>query len=350
MILTRSPYYKIVPWRRPSDNEIVDSYKLELFIWTGDKVTDKPLFSTYDITKENIQNAEDDDKIDIARLIEDYIENTVIDVSTTGIQSGNCTVWVSHQVQYSVGANITQELQETDFATKGYGYGFEGENYESTMVLLTDSIELDAHNESMVFVPINRELTTNDLTIISYPDQNINITLSPSFPVTTLSDDIVSTVSIDCADAGADKYIEVSHLDEMVTIYLRSEFKHTPYEVQFINRYGASQTLTFFKERKDSIEVEGSEFESSFGQPINGTPQFKKYNVNGMSSFTLETGYIEEGSNNLVKQLVLSENVWLNGLPVTCKTSNVEYMNRVNDRVVNYTMQFTYAFNEINTI
>lgn len=348
MILTRSPYYKNIPWLKPSDGIKADRYTLELWIWTGDRVTSIPNEPTYRIKKDNIENSSGVDKVDIARLIEDYIDNTLIDVTTTGVNDGNCAVWVRHLVYYTTDTNISLELDITEASTKGYGYGYDGENYSSPMALLTDSIEIDAERESVVFIPINRDLVTEDITIISYPNNDLDntYTLTP----TDESSEVISIVTVNCNDALNEDYIEVTHEDETFSIFLREECKHTKHDVQFINRYGASQTLTFFKQRTDDMSVTGSDYESSNGQPIFGNHQFKKYNVNGKSKFTLESGYIEEGSNDLVKQLMLSESVWVNGLPVNCSTESVTFKNRVNDRVVNYTMNFEYSFNEINTI
>lgn len=348
MILTRSPYYKNIPWLKPSDGIKADKYTLELWIWTGDRVTNIPNEATYRIKKDNIEDSSDIDKVDIARLIEDYIDNTLIDVTTTGVNDGNCAVWVRHLVYYTTDTNISLELDITEAATKGYGYGYEGENYSSPMALLTDSIEIDAERESVVFVPINREQVSEPITILSYPNGVLNESYTLS--QTDESSEVISIVSVACSDAQIDEYIQVTHGDETFSIFLREECKYNKHDVQFINRYGASQTLTFFKQRTDEMSTTGSDYESSDGQPIFGNHQFKKYNVNGKTKFTLESGYIEEGSNDLIKQLILSERVWVDGLPVNCSTESVTFKNRVNDRVVNYSMNFDYAFNEINTI
>jgi hypothetical protein len=59
----------------------------------------------------------------------------------------------------------------------------------------------------------------------------------------------------------------------------------------------------------------------------------------------------------VIKQLLLSEQVFLTKLtdrelvlPIIPKTSNVTYKTTLNDRLVQYTIEFDYAFDKINTI
>ena len=347
MILTRSPYYKSVPWNRPSDGATADSYKLELFIWTGNKTTDVPLSATYSIVKENIEVSTGTDKVDVARLINDYIQNTVITGSLTGLKTTNSCVWVKHQIKYTVGANITNELVVTDFATQGYGYGYEGENHQAPNNMLTDVLEVDVYEDGYLMLPIVR--SNNLLRVTSFPKniffQEATITAS------TESTQNVSVFNIDMTEyISGEEYININYDGVDFTAYIRDECLYAPIDVQFINRYGASQTITFFKERRDSMSAKGSTYESSSAQPSTGKHQFVDFNVNGKTSFEANTGYLSEDANELIKQLILSEEVWIGGIPVNTKTKNVEYKTQVNDRLVNYTMQFEYSYNEINTI
>ena len=49
-----------------------------------------------------------------------------------------------------------------------------------------------------------------------------------------------------------------------------------------------------------------------------------------------------------------SENVWIvengNSYPVSIKDSSFNYKTHLNDKLVNYTVQFEYAFNSINSV
>ena len=51
---------------------------------------------------------------------------------------------------------------------------------------------------------------------------------------------------------------------------------------------------------------------------------------------------------------MLSEQVWIKKdgeiLPINVKTSSLTYKTSVNDRLINYTIEFDYAFDKINNI
>ena len=68
----------------------------------------------------------------------------------------------------------------------------------------------------------------------------------------------------------------------------------------------------------------------------------------------MNTGFIQESFNEVIKQMMLSEQVWVdNGtevLPITLNTSSLQFKKSVNDKLINYTVDFEYAFNKINDI
>lgn len=350
MILSRSPYYKYIPWERPSDGQRASSYTLELFIYEGDKTTDKPSTPTYTRTKQNVEGLTTIDKVDISVLINDYIENTVIETNNTSLNDANAAVWVASQVVYTSGVSVTTELISADFATKGFAFGYEVENYEPESNLLSDTTEIDVDKTSLIHLPFFKEVLVqgDTLTIISYPNNNLNNTYTPTY--TQQSNEVIGVVTIDCNDAGDDLYIEVTYKGDVVRYFLREECIYKVHDVQFINRYGASQSLTFFGKRQDSLSVKGDEYKASFGRPNLGNHQNVKYNVNGSSGFSLFTGYLYEGQNQMYKELALSESVWLDGLPVNVSLSGVDFKTRINDKVCSYTFDFTNSYDEVASI
>jgi len=84
--------------------------------------------------------------------------------------------------------------------------------------------------------------------------------------------------------------------------------------------------------------------------------QVSQYNKLGKESISLNTGFLSEEYNEVIKQLMLSEQVWLIAsnddevYPVIPKTQNVTYKTSVNDKLVQYTIDFDFANDKINTI
>lgn len=186
-------------------------------------------------------------------------------------------------------------------------------------------------------------------TVISFPNNQVDY--SVEVPNTYHSDEIVKYLWVDTSLATTDEYIEITYNGVTTTLLLTDECKYTPIDVAFQNKEGALQVVTFFKARKDSTAIKSESFESN--RPI-GSHQFIRFNINSKTKFTINTGFITEDKNEAIAQLLRSERVWmLDGavaVPLNVGTSSLEYKNRVNDKLINYAIEFEFAFNDINNI
>jgi hypothetical protein len=190
------------------------------------------------------------------------------------------------------------------------------------------------------------------ITIISYPDNNIDLEIIE--PTSLDSAEMVQNLWIDVADALDDDYIEIVFNGVTTTLLITDECRYTPYDIAFKNKDGALQIVTMFKARKEELSVTKEEFESDRWQPINGNHQFVKFNVQGREKFKINSGFVKEAMNETFKQLLLSESCWhlLNGnyIPLNVASSSLQYKTRAEDRLINYELEFDYAYNEINNI
>jgi hypothetical protein len=190
------------------------------------------------------------------------------------------------------------------------------------------------------------------ITIISYPDNQINESIVE--PTSLLSNEMVQNVWVNVAEATTDTYIEIVFNGVTTTLLITDECRYTPIDICFQNKEGALQFMTFFKARTDSLSVTNEEFEGDRGQPLEGNHQYVKFNVQGKSKFKVNSGFIEESMNETVRQLLLSERVWMYSneifTPLNVAGKSLEYKTRQKDRLINYEIDFDYAFNEINSI
>lgn len=168
------------------------------------------------------------------------------------------------------------------------------------------------------------------------------------------SSELVKYLVVKGADFPNDEYIEVTYNGETIRIDLINECRYTPAEIHFQNKEGAEQVLTFYKARTNSLSVNSEEYESDRGQPLVGNHQFVNYNVNGRESFKVNSGFVDEELNDVFKQLMLSERVWIyeNNLmtPINIKSRSLAYKTRQKDRLINYEFEFEYSYNEVNNI
>ncbi len=144
-----------------------------------------------------------------------------------------------------------------------------------------------------------------------------------------------------------------------VTVHNICEPKFTPYKVTFVNKFGAYQDVYFFKRTTETFSINDDSYQInsiSTASLTYGTNQGQKqrYNVNGQSSLKLNTGFIKETAVSTIEELFLSENVWIRfegkTLPVIPKTKSFTHKTSLNDKLIDYTVDFDFAFNKINNV
>lgn len=191
-----------------------------------------------------------------------------------------------------------------------------------------------------------------NVTILSYPNSEIDYTIT--VPTSLDSSELVQYVWVDVSEATTDEYVEITYNGETTTLLITDECRYTPIDIFFQNKEGAQQVLTFFKAQTESLSVTSEEFQASRGQANLGNHQHIKYNVQGRQKLKVNSGFVNEEMNETFKQLFLSERVWKfeNGIftPLNLSSKSFEYKTRQKDRLINYELDFEFAFNEINNI
>jgi len=134
----------------------------------------------------------------------------------------------------------------------------------------------------------------------------------------------------------------------------------------YINKYGVQQDLWFFLKETRNIARTNEGYKSNTITYPNGSSATyniqnapnKVFNTQAKQTHTLSSGYYPEFANQQFEELLLSEYVWLSTfkkgsgviIPVKVKTSTVAFKTSVNDRLIEYTMEFEEAYDYINNI
>ena len=127
--------------------------------------------------------------------------------------------------------------------------------------------------------------------------------------------------------------------------------------VIFVNKFGALQEFYFNKKNIQSLNVSQESYKSTL---ISGssysTFEHQKYQYNKQASqkITMNTGYVDEGQFQPIQQMMLSEKVWAEigqtVYPVNVISSSLEKKTRINDRLVNYSLDFEFAYDVVNNV
>ena len=142
-----------------------------------------------------------------------------------------------------------------------------------------------------------------------------------------------------------------------IPVYNVCEPKYTPYKLTFINKYGVLEDLWFFKNSKLSLETKEESYRSnivSSGSYSINDHQYKTLYKEGKESLTINSGFYPESHNEAFKQLLLSEQVWINykgqTLPIKIKDSSISFKTQIQDKLINYTMNIEFAYDKINNV
>lgn len=348
MILTKSPYYLTIPWEHPTDPTTPEKYIVQLYVWSGDK-TSVPATPVYEIDNKNPLERVGNSVVNISNYINDSLDYSLESDTTTNVIDANSAVWVKSQVIYYInGVAQSPEYINTYLALKGYNYSID--NTEDNGLTGANTCRVSDNTNYSLPIKVSETLST-DITIISYPNNNIN--KSFTIPLTENSNELVKNIFIKVNECLTDQYIEVKKDNILIqTLEKKEELKYQPLDIWYLNKYGVLDTITFFKDKVESLKTTSEDYESSNGQPVDGVHQFTKFNTNGQTTFKINSGFVKESNNEKFKQLFLSDLVWnFDGttfIPINLGSSSLEYKTRQRDRLINYEVEFEYAFNEIN--
>jgi len=136
------------------------------------------------------------------------------------------------------------------------------------------------------------------------------------------------------------------------------EPRFEPYKITFVNKYGALQDIWFTLMRRDSVATKHETFKRNIvdntGSYSINQHQTKTFNFQGTDSFTLNTPFVNEEFNETLEELMLSKKIWVTEnsqvLPVVCTTKTLEKKTLNNDKLVQYKVGFTYAYDKINKV
>ena len=132
------------------------------------------------------------------------------------------------------------------------------------------------------------------------------------------------------------------------------EPKYTPVMIDFVNKAGYWQREWFYKVSKNNININEKKvnlMQSSSHSYNTIQGQRHSLNKNGQESITLNTGNVVEAYFETIQQIMLSEKILVDDLPVMCNTKSLEKQKGINQlKPANYQLSFDYAFDAINSV
>jgi len=322
------------------------SVNLSIYIYSGisGSYTDTDLKYTL---QKSIISYQDNIVFEIAEIVRDYIDVNFNDDYLSK------TIWVTTVANlvddtdtvFTYGSPVTN----TSLAFDGYGFYEDEINPQLTAYDLISSNTIylpeDTAGKLPVYAATTGSVVIDSVTTTITDNGNTNQKIQyVTIPANT------NTIAVKDSGGTTQKTISVVNVCEP---------KFTPYKVTFVNRFGAFQDLYFFKKTTESFNVSDEKFKrniinsSTVTYGVNQAQQ-TRYNINATSSISLNTGFIKEDMNDTIEELFLSENLWIryNGktLPIIPTTKNLQFKTVLNDKLIDYKVDFEFAFDKINNV
>ena len=359
---------------------------IQLYVYEGtqNNVTDRTNGFTYQATINPVNNS-DEVVFDASDIID-----SILDIEFDGTYNSQM-VWVDYAITPTVlvAGEPTEQATQAIVNLEGYGgyrYFEEGvQNLsradDTDVILLTNKV-IYKGADSVVRIPILADSSTELVTYEKNGERLFTELVVPS----TDSNNRISYISNDVtngvdrykervvADGGtfedADCYRSLAYdvdLYGVDTIYVSGQkivvkeptcSKYDKYKVTFINRFGALQDVYFDGKSTQKMKVK-SESKYRSNTLVSDSYSISSHNnrfvtKNGVDSMTLSTGFISEEYLIVFKELELSRKVWIEKdgltLPIDLKDATFEYKTKLNDKLINYTIDVDFSYNSISNI
>jgi hypothetical protein len=355
IINARSPYFITV-----NETSQLGS-KIELFLWNDG--TSEPSTATYTFSKSIASTSQRANVYNISPYVREYIDNVAPDDTTE-------LMWVNIKIKRYKEATLgSYTLLDTTTHAGVNGYTLYTDGYNKT----------DANDEFVVLANTAIEITyEDDIVEAKYPYVNVYADLTSPAEIRAVYKDKHGrnevTVTYDTGDKGVIKIPfrtnsikynkgntlaiqwrptgEYNDVTKTFVVTPICEPRYTPVQCAFINRYGGWQFLTFFKAQINNIQTEGTTYRM-LPSAVNydtSKAQTKSFNINGVQSIRLNTGWVNQNYDELIQDLMLSETILLDGKPAEIKTTQSDLKTSLRDKNINYEMEFEYGFSLINNV
>lgn len=349
IILSRSPYFIDIA---PSQN--FDQAIMILRLWSGDKVINRPTLPTYTLSKLVVIAGQTNISFNINKIVNDYIKNSLgvigqgANTFTTSVLD---TIWVEAQITaYYQGTQIANTTK-TYLGVDGFGYHEEEFNPEINTNVL-NSINSHVVYEGQDYLLYFKTFGLTGITI--------NGVIVPFTFNQSLNSQKVAYVNIKSflnTNKTFSAFFQYGLATETHTFTVKSSCKYPFVNAVFKNKFGFWQMMPFNLINRKTIDVEDTTYNpyvSKFGKYSAKDHNTVSYNLNGKEKITCNTDYIPENYVEVMQQMMLSEQVYLqlNGqtIPVNKTTKSLSKKTKIADRLIQYTIDFDYSYKLINQV
>ena len=360
-IFARSPYFVNLTGVANDDTSI------ELFLWNG--TGSAPANPQYTLSKPIPSSVTTDVNYNISPYICEYFDfktfQTTVNYNTAA--ATNVNQWCNVVAK----TYINGVLQNTYTYRAFYGYSHFTDGYNEDL----GTVHMDEGTYYYYYDPNGTISTTDRINVgsIQVISGTVNYTKykwtnldTAAVTTTNLPNDSVRKIPrISPIYYGSRVKTEI--LDDTNTVlktfyfYPLEECKYDVITIDFINKYGSWERTFMFKASRSNMEmtqtdynlmVENVDYDAKVGTK-------KVFNTTYTENIACNTGWVDEAYSKTIKQLIASERILAyipdedgtyTQVPVKMRTKSTELYKHINDKLINYKVEFDYAFESVNNV
>jgi hypothetical protein len=363
LIFTRSPFFITV-----NEASQIGS-KIELFIWHKDET--EPATATYTLSKKIASVTQTKNTYNISNYSKEFINNTTSAYNGFIAQVTDDWVYVKvKRYKETTAGSYTLLDTITYVASNGYTKYQDGFNemINDTFIPVTLFQENKTYKYFYDDIPSIYFFIdyTNDTDIYKVRYSNFEtIPTTTEYDILNGETETQYLFSIPIRDYSTEfddgNIMEILYNDDVIATYIfkpECENKYSPIRVEYVNKYGGWDFITFFKARSENLEVKNKEYQllpSDIDYNI-FKGESKAFNYEAKQSIKVNTGWLDENYNEMIKDLMLSETILLKDTidgtlkPVKLKTMTTDLKTSLQDKMINYQIEFEYNYNQINNV
>ena len=346
-IFTRSPYIVTI-----NETGQVET-KIELRLWNSTSTTAVPTAPQYILSKLIPSSNAPATYYDISPYIREFINHNTI--QTTPAVNQNTTTTQYCQVQIRKYKRVTNTFVEVGTAEQhrafeGFGYFEDGYNPSLTEVLLSPLTYYYYGTNDIGWITVSN----SNNTFLRYTNPSGSVF---NLPISGLPNRVSNFPRVYSSFLGVGNKVELLNSVGAVTwtgyFYPKTECKYTPVRLDFVNKFGAWQREWFFKASYDNLNVENREYNTLPSTYPNYTltqGQRNVFNSNGKRTIRVNTDWVDETYSEVIQQMMLSEKMLIDGKAAKMNTKSTELFKSINTHMINYQLEFEYAFDTINSV
>lgn len=347
VVLSRSPFYF-----QASPVILYDNVLIDLYIYRGD-ITSVPLTPTITISKYIIQSGQPTISVEIAKILNDYVQNSIVDFATINATTSSSldSVWCKVDCSVRLAGSELYKVEQFLLAVDGYGLHEELFNPTYDRNVLSTITTHDIYNGA----PYPLYFVTKDLVSISVNGVSVPFTFDEN-----INSQYVAYVDIASYIDSSTSFEAVFQYEETEELHVFNVLNECKYDIvycYFKNKYGYWQQIPFNKLNKKTAEFKSENYNTfitNYGNYNLKEHVNRSYLSNGKDSIVCNTDYINERYNVLFDELLMSTKIYLreNNItrPVNIKTKSFNYKTKLNEKLIQYNFEFENSYNKINII